>query len=93
LRENDLTLTDRNFDTGERTVPHEYKLADAAYADLLHALCGNHFTLVTPALRANLVAYYRDTTMLAGSRKDSTAWRHTLADVDALRESAAAVRH
>jgi len=42
---------------------------------------------LTPALRANIIAFLRDTTMRAGTKKDTVAWDHVLRDLAGLRDS------
>ena len=88
LAANGLALDDRDLDTGKPTRAGEYKLADAAYTRMLHALAGKKFADVSPALRLNIVAFFRDTTMRVGTKKDSAAWNHTLADLAGLRSAA-----
>jgi hypothetical protein len=85
LRANTLELEDRDLDTGQPTRRGEYRSATVTYARLLHSVAGTTFRDVTPELRANLVAFYRDTAMQRGTRKDSAAWRATLVDLGRLR--------
>ncbi len=81
LGANSLELADRDLDTGKPTRAGEYTLANSTFAHLLHSIAGNKFQDVTPELRANLIAFFRDTTMRAGTRKDSTAWQQTLREL------------
>jgi hypothetical protein len=85
LSANTLELEDRDLDTGRPTREGEYKSANATYSHLLHSVAKTEFRDVTPELRANIVAFYRDTTMRAGSKKDSVAWKATLSDLQVLR--------
>ena len=85
LGANRLALEDRDLDTGKPTHAGEYSLANSTFAHLLHSIAGNKFQDVTPELRANLIAFFRDTTMRAGTRKDSTAWQQTLRELTNLR--------
>jgi hypothetical protein len=85
LGTNTLDLDDRDLDTGKPTRAGEYALADDAYARLLHSVAKTGYRDVTPALRANIVAFFRDTTMRAGTKKDSVAWVRTLQDLSGLR--------
>ena len=52
-----LQLPNQNFDTGNPTRLGDYHLADQTYAKLLERLDG-HINEVSPALRANLLAFY-----------------------------------
>lgn len=52
-------LENRNFDTGKPVRAGDYRLADAVYASLLDKLAARQFEGVTPALRANVLAFYQ----------------------------------
>jgi len=54
----DLKFPNRNLDTGEVLRPAEYRLADKTYGQLVRAIAHNHFKLTTPALRADILAYF-----------------------------------
>lgn len=85
LGANTLELEDRDLDTGLPTRLGEYKTANEAYAKLLHKVAHGDAQNVTPELRANIIAFYSDTTMHTGTKKDSVAWRATLSDLQTLR--------
>ena len=53
-------LADTNLDLGRPTRAGEYSLADEAYAELLGKLRQGGFQNVSPGLRADLQAFYRD---------------------------------
>jgi hypothetical protein len=55
-----LHLTDLDFDTGEPTRIHEYRLADQAYGNLLMRLSKNNFQGIDNALKANILGFYGD---------------------------------
>ena len=61
-----LQLANTNLDTGKTLARGEYALADATYDELLAKLSRRDFKDVTPALRANLVAYYGSVAPLPG---------------------------
>ncbi len=92
LAAGNLTLENSDLDTGKPTNAGEYKLADAVYGRMLHTLAGKKFEGVSPALRSNITAFYRDTTMHRGTKKDSVARRETLGDLAVMRASAAVAR-
>ena len=83
-----LLLPNTNFDTGKPTARGEYPLADATYDELLAKLSRRDFKDVTPALRANLVAYYGSVEPLPGKLIDeqnrSTLIRSQLASMAAV---------
>jgi hypothetical protein len=77
-----LKLQNLNFDTGAPLKPGTYRLADAAYAKLLDKLNGKP---VSSDLRANILAYYSDTSVPFATKKDPKAWEKVLRDLDALK--------
>jgi hypothetical protein len=87
LGANSLELEDRDLDTGKPTQPGEYSLANGAYGQLLHSIASRKFRDVTPSLRANIMTFFRDTTMRTGTKKDSVAWKQVLRDLTGLRET------
>ena len=87
LSANNLVLENRDFDTGKPTRSGEYRLADGAYGQLLHSIAHEKYRDVTPALRANIITFFRDTTMRTGTKKDTVAWNHVLRDLAGLRDS------
>ena len=73
-RAGQLHLVDRNFDTGALTKPGAYFMADRAYARLVDDLAKNRFVNVSPSLRADILAYYRDPAAPVATKKDAKAW-------------------
>jgi len=53
-----IVLTNIDFDTGNSTVPGEYRLADNNYGTLLIRLNAKDFNNVSPALRNNILQFY-----------------------------------
>jgi len=78
VRANRLQLVNKNFDTAQPTRPGEYKLADEAYASLLHKLAHRDFEGLTPELRQNLLAFYSDLNAPFATKKDRKDWQKTL---------------
>ncbi len=58
LRVGDLHLANKDFDTGKKTAPGEYELADQAYGKLLRRLAAHNFNGIDASLRANILAFY-----------------------------------
>jgi Zinc dependent phospholipase C len=58
LRAGRLNVPNTNFDTGKPTARGEYPLADETYDELSEKLAGEKVSRISPALRANLVAFY-----------------------------------
>jgi len=78
VRTGDLTLENRDLDTGKPTSHREYPLADKAYAQILDKLASRNFENVPPDLRANLIAFYADSESTIASQKDKREWQKTL---------------
>jgi hypothetical protein len=60
VKTNHLELPNRNLDTGRLTRAGDYALADRTYVALVHRLAEDRFRHVTPALRANVLAYFSE---------------------------------
>ncbi len=54
----DITLENRDFDTGEIAKAGEYRLADETYAKLTAQLAKNNFADLTPELKDNILKFY-----------------------------------
>lgn len=68
-----LELPNINFDVGDPTAAGKYRLADSAYAKLLHKLKGRYAVIPTD-LRADILAYYHDLTLPISTRADAGDW-------------------
>lgn len=84
VKAGNLQLQDRDFDTGRVTRAGEYKLTDETYAALLDGLARRHFDAVTPELRANILAFYRDLNAPIATKKNRKKWQRTLAQLQQL---------
>ena len=69
-----LNLSNRNFDTGAPTKPGAYFMADKAYALLVDDLAKDHFQKISPDMRADILAYYRDPDAPIVTKKNAKAW-------------------
>ncbi|HET7206085.1 MAG TPA: zinc dependent phospholipase C family protein [Terriglobales bacterium] len=54
----DLQFANRNLDTGRLTQAGEYQLGDKTYVALVSHISHDHFRHITPALKANILAYF-----------------------------------
>jgi len=79
-----LKLPNHNIDMGEVTPAGKYKLADAAYAKLLHKL-ESHYTEVPPELRTNIIAFYRDLSLPIATKAHPADWSRLLEELDRLK--------
>ncbi|MEO8027452.1 MAG: zinc dependent phospholipase C family protein [Bryobacteraceae bacterium] len=91
-----LTLPNVNFDAGGPTVSGKYKGTDEAFAKLLDKHADHKFEAMTPELRLNILAYYKnfgaDPTKSAKAKvtKESVAARAKLASQIAQLQAASA---
>jgi hypothetical protein len=70
LREGKLALPNRNLDTGVTVAPGTYFMMDGAYARLLDQLASQKFKQISPALRADILAYFTGLSLQAPIRPD-----------------------
>jgi Zinc dependent phospholipase C len=89
--EKHLALADEDLDTGNRTSPGEYRLADRAYARLLKEQAHTNFASLQPDLRANLLAFYSDLNQPFETKRHKGDWKHLLENLDALKRQPATV--
>src|SRR3954468_9708558 len=85
VRAKDLKLTNTDFDTGRLTHAGEYKLTDETYAHLLDLLAKNNFQQVTPDLRQNLLAFYKDPNDPVSTKSNHSAWDKVQQQLERLR--------
>ena len=90
----DLELPNENIDIGEPPQAGKYKGADEAYAKLIGKLAEKEFTGISPDLRQNILAYYKDPTLSPPARptgKEQAESVKLLGQLDQLRAVPAAV--
>ncbi|MCU1272087.1 MAG: hypothetical protein JWN74_3381 [Acidobacteriaceae bacterium] len=85
VRDGNLNFPDTDFDTGRKTAPAEYPLADVTYARLLQDLSKNNFAQMTPELRSNILDFYSNLNAPYHNKKDHKSWRKTLQALDKLK--------
>ena len=81
----ELQLHNRDYDTGNPTVPGEYALADKTYAKLVRQLASDGFTQVSPSLRENILAFYADPSGPVETEKHKKEWKEIQADLQLLK--------
>jgi hypothetical protein len=54
------SLANIDFDTGQPSVPGEYRLADKTYYELLMKLQNNHFATISSGLKEHLLHFYAE---------------------------------
>jgi hypothetical protein len=78
-----LNLSNTNIDVGAVTKPGGYKLADAAYAKLLHKLQG-HYADMSQDLRTDILAFYRDLSLPIATKTSESDWARLQEELDHL---------
>lgn len=89
-RDGIVPIKDDNLDTGGKTSPGEYHLADKTMAELVDKLAQNPKAQVSPELRAIVIAYYSDPAPLLETKKSRKDWPRLSRELAALKFSAAA---
>jgi hypothetical protein len=86
LVETDPKLVNFDLDTGQATAPAEYALADKTYARLLKMLAQGSYNNVSPALRANVLEFYRDLQRPLETKRHKDQWNALQRELDGLRK-------
>ena len=77
-----LRIPDENFDLGEPPKAGEYKLADDTYAKLVERLAKSDFAGVSPALRTDILSFYKDRNASIATKRDSKQWQKVVEALD-----------
>lgn len=85
VRTDTLVLPNCDFDSGKPTKAAEYSLTDDSYAKLLNQLSGRKFDRTSPELRANILDFYSDLSVLIATKKDEDDWKTVLSQLDQLK--------
>jgi Zinc dependent phospholipase C len=80
-----LALENRDFDTGRPTAPGEYKLADDTYANLAVKLAERDPASIDPAVRKDVLAFFRSLDAPYATKRDASLWSKTVAAVGRLK--------
>ena len=87
-RSGNLKLPNNNFDTGSMTPPGTYFMADQTYARLLDGLTKEQFKLISPELRADILAYYQDAKAPIATKKNAKEWARVTKELGELKATA-----
>jgi hypothetical protein len=82
-----LTLPNKDCDTGRDTRPGEYELTDKTYERLLGDQANHHFDRISPELRQDLLDFYSNLNAPIHTKHSKKAWDATLARLDTLRHT------
>lgn len=80
-----LVLPNKNYDTGGFTAAGIYRLNDDTHAFWLRKLAEKKFAGVTPAIKRELVDFYRDLNAPNHTKDKPEEWRQTLGDLAGLK--------
>jgi hypothetical protein len=80
-----LTLANRDLDTGAKVRPGAYRLTDRAYAQLLHKVTRTPGLPVPSGLRRDILEYYSNPEAPISTKKNRKAWNDVLAELDDLK--------
>jgi Zinc dependent phospholipase C len=87
LQTGNVTLANKDFDTGKPTQPGEYKLTDQTYAKLLDKLANAKFAGIQSDLRANILAFYADPSAPNFTKKKREQWSKTQRELAQLKSA------
>ncbi len=87
-----LKLPNDNLDVGAFTAAGQYRLMDAAYAQLLHKLQG-HYTEMPQELRSDILAFYHDLSVPISTKTDANDWARVLKELGRLQAVDVDLRH
>jgi hypothetical protein len=87
-----LALPNDNLDVGTPTAAGKYKLADAAYAELLDKLQG-HYAEMPQELRSDIMAFYRDRDAPISTKANESEWARVLEELERLQTVDMDLRH
>jgi hypothetical protein len=78
VRDGNYNFPDTDCDTGHKTAPAEYPLADVTYSRLLQDQGKKKFAQMTPELRANILSFYSDLNANYHDKKNHRSWKKTM---------------
>ncbi|MGC2695964.1 MAG: zinc dependent phospholipase C family protein [Candidatus Angelobacter sp.] len=90
LKNNEMALENKDFDTGKPTQPGEYPLTDAAYAVLLDKLAKAKFAGTPEGLKNNILAFYQDPNSPNFIKKKRDKWNKTMLELQELKTTTVA---
>ncbi len=74
LGKGDVDFMNIDFDTGNKTAPGEYMLADKTYGKLLLKLHENDFSLITAELKLNVVDFFNKADPRVSTKRERKEW-------------------
>ena len=85
VRDRGVGFLDRDCDTGRKTAPAEYPLADVTYARLVQDLSKHNFAQMTPELRNNILEFYSNLNAPYHGKKSHKSWKKTMLALEQLK--------
>jgi hypothetical protein len=89
----ELTLANRDLDTGAKVRPGAYRLTDRTYARLLHKVTENTGLPIPSGLRQDILTYYADPEAPISTKQNRKEWQNVLAQLEYLKLQAPADIH
>jgi Zinc dependent phospholipase C len=86
VRDDTPHFPDTDFDTGRKTAPAEYPLADLTYSHLLQDQSKKNFAHMTPELRSNILEFYSNLTAPFHDKKNHKSWKKTIQALEQLKK-------
>jgi len=86
VRDDSPKLADTDCDTGRKTAPAEYPLADVTYSRLLQDQSKKKFALMTPELRSNILEFYSNLHAPYHDKKNHKSWEKTMQALEQLKK-------
>jgi hypothetical protein len=86
----ELTLANRDLDTGAKVRPGAYRLTDQTYAQLLQKVTEARGPPIPYGLRQDILDYYADPEAPISTKKNRQAWKNVLAQLEYLKLQAPA---
>jgi Zinc dependent phospholipase C len=77
-----IALSNIDWDTGKKTMQGEYSLADKTYADWLMKLKEKKFETISSSMKRNILAFYKN---YPASNPDEEQWQQTSAALEELK--------
>ena len=85
LHNGNYPMANIDFDTGKKTFPGEYKLADKNYGELLIRLSNKKFDHVNAELKQNILAFFNNPNVTVIEKEDPASWGQILSALEELK--------
>jgi hypothetical protein len=83
VKNGNIDFSNINWDTGKKSMQYEYRLADQAYSAWVIKLKKKNFETVTPSMKENILAFYKDYS--SDPAVEAAKWQETTAALEVLK--------